>query len=89
MRTFSSEERKKIDSLGDKRYSEMTDDEIELMIEWKSNIKAKEEQFQQTLNAMDEANTAVIAEQKKRTELTRQTQAELLERSRKRLEASE
>lgn len=89
MRTFSSDERKKIDSLTDKPYSEMTEDEIGLIIEWKSNIKAKEEQFKQTLKLMDDANEAVIAEQKKRTELARQTQTELLERSRKRLEASE
>lgn len=44
-----------INKLIDKPYSEMTEEEIEAVIEWKAQVKARNEQFQQTLQAIKDA----------------------------------
>ena len=44
-----------INKLLDKPYSEMTEEEINAVIEWKAQVKARNEQFQQTLQAIKDA----------------------------------
>lgn len=44
-----------INKLLDKPYSELTDAEIETVIEFKANVKARDKQFQQTLQAIKDA----------------------------------
>ena len=44
-----------INKLLDKPYSELTDAEIEAVIEFKANVKARDKQFQQTLQAIKDA----------------------------------
>ena len=44
-----------INKLLDKPYPEMTEEEIEAVIEWKAQVKARNEQFQQTLQAIKDA----------------------------------
>lgn len=51
----ASPEPRTIDELIDLQYSEMTDDEIERLIDWKAEIKARDEQYkkqQEELAAM-------------------------------------
>ena len=44
-----------INKLLDKPYTEMTEEEIEAVVEWKAQVKARNEQFQQTLQAIKDA----------------------------------
>ena len=44
-----------INKLLDKPYSEMTEEEIEAVVEWKAQVKARDKQFQQTLQAIKDA----------------------------------
>lgn len=49
-----------INKLIDKPYSEMTEEEIEAVIEWKAQVKARNEQFQQTLRAIKASQQAQL-----------------------------
>lgn len=49
-----------INKLLDKPYSELTDAEIEAVIEFKANVKARNEQFQQTLQAIKDSQQAQL-----------------------------
>lgn len=49
-----------INKLIDKPYSEMTEEEIEAVIEWKAQVKARNEQFQQTLQAIKDSQQAQL-----------------------------
>ena len=44
-----------INKLLDKPYSEMTDEEIEAVVEWKAQVKARDKQFSETLQAIKDA----------------------------------
>ena len=44
-----------INKLINKPYSEMTEEEINAVIEWKAQVKARDKQFQQTLQAIKDA----------------------------------
>lgn len=44
-----------INKLIDKPYSEMTEEEIEAVIEWKAQVKARDKQFSETLQAIKDA----------------------------------
>lgn len=44
-----------INKLLDKPYSELTDAEIEAVIEFKANVKARDKQFSETLQAIKDA----------------------------------
>lgn len=44
-----------INKLLDKPYSEMTEEEIAAVVEWKAQVKARDKQFQQTLQAIKDA----------------------------------
>ena len=49
-----------INKLIDKPYSEMTEEEINAVIEWKAQVKARNEQFQQTLQAIKDSQQAQL-----------------------------
>ena len=49
-----------INKLIDKPYSEMTEEEIEAVVEWKAQVKARNEQFQQTLQAIKDSQQAQL-----------------------------
>ena len=53
--TTESNEPIDVNKLLDKPYSELTDAEIEAVIEFKANVKARDKQFQQTLQAIKDA----------------------------------
>lgn len=89
MRTFTEKERQVIDSLADKDYSDMTGEEIELLIDWKAELKARDEQFAQTLAESQAAHEKQLAELEKQTQICIDTQAELLAQSEKALAASQ
>ena len=44
-----------INKLLDKPYSEMTEEEIEAVVEWKAQVKARDKQFSETLQAIKDA----------------------------------
>jgi len=44
-----------INKLLDKPYSEMTEEEIEAVVEWKAQVKARDKQFKETLQAIKDA----------------------------------
>ena len=44
-----------INKLIDKPYSEMTEEEIEAVVEWKAQVKARDKQFSETLQAIKDA----------------------------------
>ena len=49
-----------INKLLDKPYSEMTEEEIDAVVEWKAQVKARNEQFQQTLQAIKDSQQAQL-----------------------------
>ena len=49
-----------INKLIDKPYSEMTEEEIDAVVEWKAQVKARNEQFQQTLQAIKDSQRAQL-----------------------------
>lgn len=57
--TEETEERD-INKLLDLPYSEMTEEEIERVVEWKAQVKARDEQFEKTLEAIKEASEAQL-----------------------------
>lgn len=44
-----------VNKLMDKSYSEMTEEEIEAVVEWKAQVKARDKQFSETLQAIKDA----------------------------------
>lgn len=44
-----------INKLLDKPYSEMTEEEIGAVVEWKAQVKARDKQFKETLQAIKDA----------------------------------
>ena len=44
-----------INKLLDKPYSEMTEEEINAVVEWKAQVKARDKQFSETLQAIKDA----------------------------------
>ena len=49
-----------INKLIDKPYSEMSEEEINAVIEWKAQVKARNEQFQQTWQAIKDSQQAQL-----------------------------
>lgn len=52
---------RKIDQLIDLPYSEMTDEEIELVVEWKASVKARDDAFRQQRDEQRAYNEAMLA----------------------------
>lgn len=86
---FTHDERKTIDNCADKSYSEMTEDEISLVIDWKAAVAFRDALHSEKMKIMEETAQKTREEQEKRTQLAQDAQRELLERSRKRLESSQ
>lgn len=74
-----------INKLLDKPYSELADEEIEQVIEWKASIKARDQQHEETLQAIRECHEERIKAMREQVKICQETQDELLEASRKRL----
>lgn len=74
--TVANPEPRTIDELIDLPYSEMTDDEIERLIEWKVEIKAQDEQYRK----QQEELTAMMAEKAAANKAAADSSMELLNR---------
>ena len=75
-----------INKLIDKPYSEMTEEEIEAVIEWKAQVKARNEQFQQTLQAIKDSQQAQLKVMQETAERDAARQDALLQASIERMQ---
>lgn len=64
---MAEEERKprSIDDLASVPYSEMTDEEIGSVIEWKASIKARDEVHEKAMQALRETQAQIVADNAK------------------------
>ena len=74
-----------INKLLDKPYSELTDAEIEAVIEFKANVKARDKAHTERLQAIKDASDRIIAQQQKQVQAAHEAQAALLQASMTRL----
>lgn len=74
-----------INKLLDKPYSELTDSEIEAVIEFKANVKARDKAHTERLQAIKDASDRLIAQQQKQVQAAHEAQAALLQASMTRL----
>lgn len=70
MQDFTQEEQNIINAVIDKPYSEMTEEQIELVTEWKACEKASTDTYQQILKANDAAIAARQATDKAASDLS-------------------
>ena len=75
-----------INKLIDKPYSEMTEEEIEAVVEWKAQVKARNEQFQQTLQAIKDSQQAQLKVMQETAERDAARQDALLQASIERMQ---
>jgi len=75
-----------INKLIDKPYSEMTEEEINAVIEWKAHVKARNEQFQQTLQAIKDSQQAQLKVMQETAERDAARQDALLQASIERMQ---
>lgn len=74
-----------IDSIIDKSYSEMTDEEIAAVIDYKAEIKARDSEHQKRLNVIETATTKMLESVQEQTTLAENAQDALLQASLQRL----
>lgn len=74
-----------MDELLSLSYSEMTNDEIERVVEYRAEVKAKSELHQKQLNEIEKIGNNLYNELKQQRIKAEQTQQELLEMSKQRL----
>lgn len=74
-----------INKLLDKPYSEMTEEEINAVVEWKAQVKARDKQFQQTLQAIKDAQAEQLKVMKETAERDAARQDAFLQASIERL----
>ena len=74
-----------MDELLSLSYSKMTNDEIERVVEYKAEVKAKSELHQKQLNEIEKIGNNLYNELKQQRIKAEQTQQELLEMSKQRL----
>lgn len=74
-----------VNKLLDKPYSELTDVEIEAVIEFKANVKARDMAHEERLQAIKEATDRLVAQQQKQVQMARDAQDTLLQASLTRL----
>lgn len=77
-----------LDTLLQLSYSEMTEDEIERVIDYRAGVKAHEETFAKQLEAIESASQALKDAAKEKREQAQQAQNELLELSLARLRSA-
>ena len=74
-----------VNKLLDKPYSELTDAEIEAVIEFKANIKARDKAHVERLQAIKDASDKLIAQQQEQVQKAHDAQDALLQASLTRL----
>lgn len=74
-----------VNKLLDKPYSELTDDEIEAVIEFKASVKARDRAHAERLQVIKEATDRLVAQQQKQVQEAHDAQDALLQASLARL----
>lgn len=70
-----------INKLLDKPYSELTDDEIEQVIDWKASIKARDQAYMERLQAIEKGNREAAERWEKERDESVSGQMELLRKA--------
>ena len=83
--TTESNEPIDVNKLLDKPYSELTDAEIEAVIEFKANVKARDKSHAERLQAIRDASERIVAQQQKQVQAAHEAQDALLQASMTRL----
>lgn len=83
--TTESSETIDVNKLLDKPYSELTDAEIEAVIEFKANVKARDRAHAERLQAIEDMSDKLIAQQQQQVQVARDAQDTLLQASLTRL----
>lgn len=83
--TTESNEPIDVNKLLDKPYSELTDAEIEAVIEFKANVKARDKAHAERLQAIRDAGERIVAQQQEQVQAAHDAQDALLQASLKRL----
>lgn len=83
--TTESSETIDVNKLLDKPYSELTDAEIEAVIEFKASVKARDKAHAERLQAIKDTSDRLIAQQKKQVQAAHDAQDALLQASLTRL----
>lgn len=83
--TTESSETIDVNKLLDKPYSELTDVEIEAVIEFKASVKARDRAHAERLQAIKDTGDKLIAQQQQQVQVARDAQDTLLQASLTRL----
>jgi hypothetical protein len=83
--TTGSSEAIDVNKLLDKPYSELTDAEIEAVIEFKASVKARDRAHAERLQVIKEATDRLVAQQQKQVQAAHDAQDALLQASLTRL----
>ena len=83
--TTESSETIDVNKLLNKPYSELTDAEIEAVIEFKANVKARDRAHAERLQAIEDMSDKLIAQQQQQVQMARDAQDTLLQASLTRL----
>lgn len=83
--TTESSEPIDVNKLLDRPYSELTDAEIEAVIEFKANVKARDRSHAERLQAIKDASDRLIAQQQEQVQAAHDAQDALLQASMTRL----
>lgn len=84
---MATESSKKIDvnKLLDKPYSELTDEEIEAVIEFRASVKARDKAHAERLQAIRDTSDRIAAQQQEQVQAAHDAQDALLQASLRRL----
>lgn len=83
--TTGSSETIDVNKLLDKPYSELTDEEIEAVIDFKASVKARDRMHAECLQAIKDTSDRLIAQQQKQVQAAHDAQDALLQASMTRL----
>lgn len=83
--TTESSETIDVNKLLDKPYSELTDAEIEAVIEFKASVKARDRAHAERLQAIKDTSDRLVAQQQKQVQAAHDAQDTLLQASLTRL----
>lgn len=83
--TTESSEAIDVNKLLDKPYSELTDAEIEAVVEFKSSVKARDRAHAERLQVIKEATDRLVAQQQQQVQAAHDAQDALLQASLTRL----
>ena len=83
--TTESSEPIDVNKLLDKPYSELTDTEIEAVIEFRASVKARDKAHAERLQAIRDASERIIAQQQEQVQAAHDAQDALLQASMRRL----